>query len=101
MSEPRIGENSAAPGRLESTKLSETARSSHLMFEVACPSCKATYQVDERRVPATGLKMRCPKCGESFQVAAPGAAAGAAPAGAPTEGPVLGAALGLGKGSGL
>ncbi len=56
------------------------------MFEVACPSCKATYQVDERRVPATGLKMRCPKCGESFQVTTPGG-----------EAPVLGAALGLGK----
>ncbi len=63
------------------------------MFEVACPSCKATYQVDERRVPASGLKMRCPKCGESFQVAAPGAQAAAPPAPAP----VLGAALGLGK----
>lgn len=75
------------------------------MFEVACPSCKATYQVDERRVPPTGLKMRCPKCGESFQVAAPGAPApGAAPPGAPGASgePVLGAALGLGgKGPGL
>ncbi len=57
------------------------------MFEVECPSCKASYQVDERRVPATGLKMRCPKCGESFQVEAQKASAG----------PVLGAALGLGS----
>jgi len=57
------------------------------MFEVECPSCKASYQVDERRVPATGLKMRCPKCGESFQVEAQKRAAG----------PVLGAALGLGS----
>lgn len=56
------------------------------MFEAECPSCKATYQVDERRVPSTGLKMRCPKCGESFQVVAPGQSIP----------PILGAALGLG-----
>jgi predicted Zn finger-like uncharacterized protein len=41
------------------------------MFKVECPGCKAPYQVDERRVPASGLKMRCPKCGTSFQVEAP------------------------------
>src|SRR6187402_2384169 len=41
------------------------------MFKVECPGCKAPYQVDERRVPASGLKMRCPKCGASFQVEAP------------------------------
>src|SRR6187431_2783020 len=56
------------------------------MFEVECPSCKASYQVDERRVPPTGLKMRCPKCGESFQVESD----------KPPASPVLGAALGLG-----
>src|SRR5690606_6050009 len=41
--------------------------------------------VDERRVPSQGLKMRCPKCGESFQVVAPSA----------SDPPVLGAALAL------
>src|SRR5215471_15486099 len=41
------------------------------MFKVECPGCNAPYQVDERRVPASGLKMRCPKCGTSFQVDAP------------------------------
>src|SRR5690606_5199253 len=57
------------------------------MFEVQCPSCNASYQVDERRVPPTGLKMRCPKCGESFQVNST----------VHSEPPVLGAALGLKK----
>ncbi len=47
------------------------------MFKVDCPGCNAPYQVDERRVPQTGLKMRCPKCGTSFQVNKPGAEAGA------------------------
>lgn len=42
------------------------------MFKVECPGCRASYQVDERRVPAEGLSMRCPKCGTSFRVEQPG-----------------------------
>ncbi len=38
------------------------------MLKVECESCKAPYQIDERRVPPAGLKMRCPKCGHSFVV---------------------------------
>ncbi len=54
------------------------------MFKVECPGCQAPYQVDERRVPATGLGMRCPKCGTSFtvnrpQTAAPVTSSGPAP----------------------
>ena len=41
------------------------------MLKVECEACKAPYQVDERRVPPTGLKMRCPKCGHAFTVAHP------------------------------
>lgn len=41
------------------------------MFRVECTSCKAAYQVDERRVPAKGLTMKCPKCRESFLVCPP------------------------------
>src|SRR5215467_5592080 len=47
------------------------------MLKVECESCKAPYQVDERRVPPTGLKMRCPKCGHTFLVTDP--SKGAAP----------------------
>ncbi|MBN1611998.1 MAG: zinc-ribbon domain-containing protein, partial [Polyangiaceae bacterium] len=45
------------------------------MFKVECPNCSAPYQVDERRVPASGLKMRCPKCGHAFVVDPPGQSA--------------------------
>src|SRR6185436_8036953 len=38
------------------------------MLKVECESCKSPYQVDERRIPPTGLKMRCPKCGKSLLV---------------------------------
>ena len=59
------------------------------MFKVECPGCKAPYQVDERRIPSSGLKMRCPKCGTSFKVDPPteGRRAGS----------VLGGALGIGS----
>jgi cellulose synthase operon protein C len=59
------------------------------MLKVECESCKAPYQVDERRVPPTGLKMRCPKCGHTFLVTDPakgGASGGAADAGGAAKG---------------
>jgi cellulose synthase operon protein C len=43
------------------------------MFKVECLGCQAPYQVDERRVPEKGLKMRCPKCGTTFKVEPPAA----------------------------
>src|SRR5690242_14893011 len=56
------------------------------MFKVECEGCSAPYEIDERRVPASGLKMRCPKCGASFLVRKPeGAAEGALPAAAPPK----------------
>ncbi len=39
-----------------------------VMIKVSCPSCNAAYDVDEHRLPEDGLRMRCPKCSESFQV---------------------------------
>ncbi len=54
------------------------------MIKVSCPSCNASYDVDEVRLPDGGLRMRCPKCSESFQVHRDGSTAkaggGAAPA---------------------
>ena len=54
------------------------------MIKVSCPSCSASYDVDEKRLPDEGLRMRCPKCSESFQVYRDGSTAraggGAGPA---------------------
>jgi len=50
------------------------------MRKVACPSCQASYDVDERRIPASGMKMRCPKCSASFLVMQDGSVGLAAPA---------------------
>jgi predicted Zn finger-like uncharacterized protein len=56
------------------------------MLKVECESCKAPYQIDERRVPPAGLKMRCPKCGHTFVVASPGGSGVRDPAAAPRPG---------------
>ncbi|APR83368.1 TPR domain protein [Minicystis rosea] len=50
------------------------------MVKVECDGCKAPYQIDEKRIPPTGLKMRCPKCGTNILVTKPGAGADDLPA---------------------
>jgi len=40
--------------------------------KVECESCKAPYTIDERRIPAAGLRVRCPKCTKTFVVKKPG-----------------------------
>src|SRR4249920_2748597 len=57
------------------------------MLKIECESCKAPYQIDERRIPPTGLKMRCPRCGHSFVVKNPSAPAAPPPAAAPAPPP--------------
>src|SRR5262245_29658929 len=56
------------------------------MFKVECLGCQAPYQVDEKRVPEKGLKMRCPKCGTSFRVEPPTGNAGPDASATPLEG---------------
>ncbi|MBM4360681.1 MAG: zinc-ribbon domain-containing protein, partial [Deltaproteobacteria bacterium] len=53
------------------------------MLNVQCPSCSAPYSLSEKRVPASGMKMRCPKCGSSFLVMQDGSVTGGADAAAP------------------
>jgi cellulose synthase operon protein C len=59
------------------------------MLKVGCPSCQAPYELDERRLPASGLKMRCPKCGATFHVKPDGAIQGAAVPDADVDLPAL------------
>lgn len=66
------------------------------MLDVRCESCQAPYQVDERRVPATGLRMRCPKCGHSFVVQRPAASAAKLPVRSPSPTGTVTPALGTG-----
>ncbi|XYH99181.1 tetratricopeptide repeat protein [Sorangium sp. So ce1128] len=63
------------------------------MIKVECDGCKSPYQVDEKRVPPAGLRMRCPKCGTSLLVTKGGAAPAPTPppSPAPTPAPRPGA----------
>ncbi|WP_437590783.1 tetratricopeptide repeat protein [Sorangium sp. So ce1000] len=61
------------------------------MIKVECDGCKSPYQVDEKRVPPAGLRMRCPKCGTSLLVTKEGAGAAPSPTPAPTPPPRAGA----------
>lgn len=52
-------------------------------MKIKCPNCNAAYDMDESRVPAAGLNIKCPRCKNPFRVAKPDAEAPAAPAEAP------------------
>jgi len=60
-------------------------------MRIACPHCSAEYNVDDRRIPAGGLNVRCPKCQKTFPVRkavdAGGAASTAVPLPAPQGAP--------------
>ncbi len=74
------------------------------MFRVECPGCAKAHQVDERRVPAKGLQMRCGHCGESFRVEAPSqgpSIRSLTPASGMAAPPVSSVAKGLPKGGSL
>ena len=38
------------------------------VVKVECHGCHAPYEVEESRIPSTGLKMKCTKCGTSLMV---------------------------------
>ena len=37
-------------------------------MKVICEKCKASYDIEDQRIPAEGMTMKCPKCLGSFQV---------------------------------
>lgn len=58
-------------------------------MKVACPSCNASLNIDDKKIPAGGARIKCPTCQNVFPVK-PGASAGvplpgaAAPASSPS-----------------
>src|SRR5438309_4091150 len=46
-------------------------------MRVSCPSCSTTYNIDDKRIPAGGAKLKCAKCQTTFPIK-PGQAAVAA-----------------------
>jgi predicted Zn finger-like uncharacterized protein len=49
------------------------------MRKVNCEACGTAYDVDPRRIPPNGMKMRCPACGASVHVMPLGTEGAAAP----------------------
>ena len=54
-------------------------------MRVSCPSCHTNYNIDDKRIPAGGAKLKCTKCQTTFPVK-PGQAAAAGLPAAPTNG---------------
>ena len=40
-------------------------------MKISCPSCRAAFALDDKRVPQAGLSIKCPKCKSSFTVHRP------------------------------
>src|SRR5262245_46837950 len=55
-------------------------------MKVSCPSCGTNYNIDDKRIPPGGAKLKCAKCQSTFPIKRDGAAVGAGAA--PKSGPV-------------
>lgn len=42
-------------------------------MKVSCPSCQTNYNIDDKRIPAGGAKLKCAKCQNLFPIRAEGA----------------------------
>ena len=50
-------------------------------MNVRCPQCQSTFRVDPERVPAGGIKARCSRCSNVFEITREGAQAAPPPSG--------------------
>ena len=67
-------------------------------MKVVCEKCQSEYSIDDNRIPATGLKIKCPKCMHAF-VVNKGDGAPATPPGPHAQDTVAYAEAGIGSGS--
>jgi predicted Zn finger-like uncharacterized protein len=44
-------------------------------MKVSCPSCQTNYNIDDRRIPPGGAKLKCARCQTTFPIKADGAGA--------------------------
>ncbi|WP_415829565.1 zinc-ribbon domain-containing protein, partial [Corallococcus exiguus] len=42
-------------------------------MKVSCPSCQTNYNIDDRRIPPGGAKLKCARCQTTFPIKADGA----------------------------
>ncbi|HEY0092963.1 MAG TPA: zinc-ribbon domain-containing protein, partial [Archangium sp.] len=60
-------------------------------MKVSCPSCQTNYNIDDKRIPPGGAKLKCARCQNTFPIK-PGGDAAAAPAAVPLPAPTAPAA---------
>lgn len=54
-------------------------------MNIRCPKCQTVFRVNPERIPATGARARCARCGATFMVRPPSPAAAAKPVSAPAQ----------------
>src|SRR5262249_1691371 len=65
--------------RLPRTPRGSLLASGSLPMRVTCPSCQTAYNIDERRIPPGGAKLKCSTCQTLIPLRPPEAAAAPAP----------------------
>ncbi len=63
-----------------------------MAMPVSCGACGARFQIDESKLPAGKVRLKCPKCAVAIEVQKPDAPGAAAPAAAEMTSPALDAA---------
>ena len=56
-----------------------------MALSVTCGACAAQFQIDENKLPAGKVRIKCPKCAAPIEVSKPGAIPAAAPSAAATS----------------
>ena len=60
-------------------------------MKVSCPSCGTNYNIDDKRIPPGGAKLKCAKCQSTFPIKRDAAGDGPVPAPRSSAGPKSGA----------
>ncbi|WP_375771746.1 zinc-ribbon domain-containing protein [Archangium gephyra] len=56
-------------------------------MKVSCPSCQTNYNIDDKRIPPGGAKLKCARCQNTFPIKAEEPVSAPAPAAVPLPGP--------------
>ncbi|HYO55659.1 tetratricopeptide repeat protein [Archangium sp.] len=56
-------------------------------MKVSCPSCQTNYNIDDKRIPPGGAKLKCARCQNTFPIKADEPVSTPAPAAVPLPGP--------------
>jgi predicted Zn finger-like uncharacterized protein len=58
-------------------------------MKVSCPSCQTNYNIDDKRIPPGGAKLKCARCQNTFPIKASEPVAETAPAAVPLPAPTV------------